>query len=450
MKLVQNTDAFLESFVELYKQNKAVRDSALVALLHAFCAKLGGNSNPEFPIKAINFFISLEATSRKSFDFVSANLLGPSLRTVQKQNAKTRKEVFILCDKGVVKERFFDFIECTVKEGGDCTVSIGFDGSKTPKKLMLSTANKAIIGGVVPDHFIDVSTMTEDEVKKKLDPKSDIIRADEIKLAVITVQRPKRGACPFFVLAGQPQTINMVSQFNQQITTWVTEACKERSKKGKVTHLASTAADGVGCDNEWVVCQMRLFLKGKGCHVGLIDTNHNQKNFRYQFLGGSCVVWIGWYLFDVELFRIADVSMLYWRIKDFASDLLVLRLASYETVSKIYSLEGQDVGSVAAVCTTLYMMRLRLCSVNSTNFGFRDRINFMWTSLLWMTSLGSRSVLGTNQSNMLANRRNLITESLACIFLFIRSDIVNSRYCTTEPVEHTIGGWRQKKREFTC
>ena len=187
---------------------------------------------------------------------------------------------------------------------------------------------------------------------------------------------------------------------------------------------------------------MRLFLKGMGIHVGLIDSNHNQKNFWYQFLGGSCVVWLGWYPIDADLFRIAGVSMLYWRIKDFASDLLVLRLASYETVCKIHSLKGQDVGTVAVVCATLYFMRLRLCAVNSTNLKFRDRINFMWTSLLWMTSLGSRSVLGTNQSNMLANRRNLITESIACIFLFIRSDIVNSRYCTTEPVEHTIGGWR--------
>ena len=197
------------------------------------------------------------------------------MRSVQKQNAKTRKEVFILCDEGVVKERFGDFLECTAAEGGRCTVSIGFDGSKTPKKLMLSTANKAIIGGTVPDHLIDVSEMTTEEVKEKLDPKSSVIRADEIKLAVVTVQQPRSGACPFFVLAGQPQTINMVSQFNQQITKWVTEACKERTEQGKVTHLASTAADGVGCNNEWVVCQMRLFLKGMGIHVGLIDTNHN-------------------------------------------------------------------------------------------------------------------------------------------------------------------------------
>ena len=118
----------------------------------------------------------------------------------------------------MVKERFADFIECTAAEGGHCTVSIGFDGSKTPKKLMLSTANKAIIGGAVPDHLIDVSNITMDEVKEKSDPKSSVIWDDEIKLAVVTVQRPKSGACPFFVLAGQPQTINMVSQFNQQIT----------------------------------------------------------------------------------------------------------------------------------------------------------------------------------------------------------------------------------------
>ena len=76
-------------------------------------------------------------------------------------------------------------------------------------------------------------------------------------------------------------------------------------------------------------------------------------------------------------------------------------------------------------------------------------MNFMWSSMIWMTSLGYRSTLGTNYSTMLANRRNIVTETIAFMFLFIREDIVNARYCTSEPCEHTFAGWRCERCEAT-
>jgi hypothetical protein len=123
--------------------------------------------------------------------------------------------------------------------------------------------------------------------------------------------------------------------------------------------LVSVAADGVGCDNKWICSQLMEYLSGNLRHVGLIDTNHNMKNFRYQFLGGSSVVWMGRFILDTELFRISGVATLFWRVKDFASDLLVLKLASVETVLKLYKSmteKSEDHGSVGILCVTLYFI----------------------------------------------------------------------------------------------
>ena len=129
----------------------------------------------------------------------------------------------------------------------------------------------------MPNHFLSMLGRTEDWVRFTLDPKSSIVRADEIKIAVIGTQNPKQGKYPFFVLVGQVQSINLSPTFNDDITRVCLKVLKER---GNANHV-SVAADGGGCDNRWVVRQLILFLKGKQRHLGLIDTNHNGKNFRY-------------------------------------------------------------------------------------------------------------------------------------------------------------------------
>ena len=85
-------------------------------------------------------------------------------------------------------------------------------------------------------------------------------------------------------------------------------------------------------------------MKGNNHHIGLIDTNHNAKNFRYQFIGGSLVVWIGNYDVDTELFTLASIYNLLWQVKDFALDLLVLKLLSHDTLSKLCYLQNEELG----------------------------------------------------------------------------------------------------------
>lgn len=50
---------------------------------------------------------------------------------------------------------------------------------------------------------------------------------------------------------------------------------------------------------------------------------------------------------------------------------------------------------------------------------------------------------------MWANKRKMILESIAVMFLCVRSDVTQPRRCTSEVNEHTFGMVRQMSREFT-
>ena len=68
------------------------------------------------------------------------------------------------------------------------------------------------------------------------------------------------------------------------------------------------------------------------------------------------MIWLRFYVIDTELFRQDGDWVLLWRIKDFASNVLVLKLALLDTVNKLCQLECEDEGSVAVVCVSLYFL----------------------------------------------------------------------------------------------
>lgn len=165
----------------------------------------------------------------------------------------------------------------------------------------------------------------------------------------------------------------MNSFFNDVITKLVVEKSKQCAK----FDLASIAADRVGCDNHWVNHQLVNFLKGKACHVGLVDTYDKAKSARYQYFGASSATWMGKYIVDPDLLHLACVSIFLLCIKEFASDLLVLKLTLYETVDKLCRLVDKDPGCFGLISTILFFIWARLCLVNSKSLGYHDRIVLM-------------------------------------------------------------------------
>ena len=216
--MTSNVDPFLTKFISLYNANSDVREGLIVSLMKAVLAKMSGHKNPVFSTKAMNFFIALEATSRKSFDYVSANFLGPGLRAVQRANEKETIPSFIVCEEDSVRFRLLRAINESAADPYNVTMALGFDGTKTPATLSLSTRHKAIIGGAYPDQVISVDGKDEDWVRAKLDPDSDIVRADELKVYIVSFQQPKIGHPVFFALVAQAQTVNMSSSFNDTVT----------------------------------------------------------------------------------------------------------------------------------------------------------------------------------------------------------------------------------------
>ena len=140
--------------------------------------------------------------------------------------------------------------------------------------MALSIGSDAIVGGVFPNHQIDINGKSDEEVMELLSDQSNIERAKELKFAVVTIQDPGVGESPYFVLGGQPQGINAVTSFNARVTDVCLKVCCQLES----VSVISASADGVGCDARFIRKQLVLFLSGVLNHVGLVDSNHNCKN----------------------------------------------------------------------------------------------------------------------------------------------------------------------------
>ena len=85
---------------------------------------------------------------------------------------------------------------------------------------------------------------------------------------------------------------------------------------------------------------------------------------------------MGYHVIDVEMMRIYNVSMELWRINEFASDLLVLKLASFNTVDKICCLKHEGISLIGVLYTTLYFVKINIYSVNARVMGYCKQIGF--------------------------------------------------------------------------
>ena len=83
---------------------------------------------------------------------------------------------------------------------------------------------------------------------------------------------------------------------------------------------------------------------------------------------------IGTCVSDDNLLQLSGISSDLWSQIDFASDLLVLKLASYKTVQSLYEyhISGEtetetdfSAGDIRSLMVTFIMMKLRLHAINS-------------------------------------------------------------------------------------
>ena len=176
---------------------------------------------------------------------------------------------------------------------------------------------------------------------------------------------------------------------------------------------------------------LRSFLRGEISHSAHTDTNHNMKNGRYQYIiGGNSVKTIGKTLIDTGLLKSAGVSQDLWRVKDFASDLLVLKLASANTVGMVLSVACADYKAAFALATTLFFVRVHLFAVNSKGaINAQERVVMLWSSFIYFLHIDGVHPV---------TKKNLLLECISMSFAMLRADVIRPSRITTEPSEHSI------------
>ena len=170
--------------------------------------------------KVLNFYLGLAATNTKSFEMISANLLGPSIRQVQRVAAKRRSSPFITFDRDAIITLVTSHLSKIRTRAKDMSMRVAFscgvDATALVKAYQISSSHCAIVGGAHPNHFISLHGKTKTEAFKLLkecqDGKHGAL-ADEIKVAVLCFQNTPTNMSPYFVLVGRPQTTNESNNF---------------------------------------------------------------------------------------------------------------------------------------------------------------------------------------------------------------------------------------------
>ena len=157
-------------------------------------------------------------------------------------------------------------------------------------------------------------------------------------------------------------------------------------------------------------------MEGKSSFTGLTDPNHNVKNGQYQMvIGGNTCKTIGHAIIDAGLLPIGKVPQDLWRIKDFASDLLVLKLASAKTIESVLPITVMDELSKKATCMILFFMRTHLYAVNNDGkLHAKTRCYLLWCSLIFMLQID-----GVHHTT----KKNWLVATVSLTFTMLRSDV---------------------------
>ena len=202
--------------------------------------------------------------------------------------------------------------------------------------------------------------------------------ATEIKVGLLSLQQATQGVSPFKIISARPQSINeSCDDYNYDIMYAVSDITN--------VHCVSIAFDGLSTETHFTRKNLIVFMKGTNNTVSMTDCNHVAKNLRSQLVLGSNIVTGGDAAFDVSILQLAGVSSELYRVDDYASDVVVLKLCSSDTIFKLLKLiemGAEDPMNIAFMATSLYFLRTFICAFNNHGIGSEARITMLWTSLI--------------------------------------------------------------------
>jgi hypothetical protein len=409
-----------------------------------------GRKNPRTEPKIMNFIQFIDTISPKAAEIASANLPGgPSMRWMQKLNACDRRGCILDSSISDMKTRLSEALKRPQMTGHNVSYSLSTDATKVPSELEILTAYCAIMGGAHPNHIISTRNMTPGEIKAIVEQSSaspmTLKLAVEIKVIFVVFQNCPQGVSPVEIIGARQLTSNETSSLTSDAIDAAVEVAALSSTLQSKVFFTNFAVDGVSAESSDVMEAVSKFLDGKTNYVGSVDNKYNAKNDRYQLIGGSCIGSIGNYVIDSDLLRQSGVGKDLWMIRDFASDKLAAELFSYLRLKKLgQGIENGHVtgliGDVGALATVFCMMRLHLHSVNGGGVPPKHRSLYLYSLKLFFTSFSGISM---------TPKRNMVSETIANLFLTLRVNVKKISHCTSEPSEHGSGNMRKSNRGFT-
>ena len=118
--------------------------------------------------------------------------------------------------------------------------------------------------------------------------------------------------------------------------------------------------------------------------------------------------------FDVSVLQLARVSQELYRVDDYASDVVVLKLCSSDTIFKLLKMiemGGEDPMNIVFMAMCLYFLRTFIRAFNGDEISSEDRITMLWSSLMWFISLN-----GVHEKSI----NNFTTACIGGVFLAMK------------------------------
>ena len=426
-----HNETWLNKFCTMYAREPSIKNSLLHALIQFTLSRYNGNVNAPASPKLIAFFQTMHAYSPRLYSFFSNNLGGYNERTLRRMSIRDSAQTPIIdCRLESIQFRSKEWIEKLRKDEEETIiVSVMADATKVPPIGEYSMRHHAWVGGEYPNHCIDDEDYDQEKfIQSKM--------ATEIKVALLSTQTSRNGTSPFKIICARPQSTNEVSnEYNNSILHCVDGIPN--------VQCVSIAFDGLASESKFIRNNLILFMNGSSQTLAMTDCNHAAKNIRSQLVLGSDIITGGEGFFDVGILMLAGIKRELYCVNDYASDVIVLKLCSGETISKLLALieqRSEDSKNIAFMSLSFYFLNTFLCAFNTSDISSEGRITMLWASLMWFTSLE-----GINEKT----QHNFTTACLGGIFLSMQKKVKNLRLTTTEPLEHTFGTTRSWKREFT-
>ena len=250
------------------------------------------------------------------------------------------------------------------------------DATKVPIAGEFSHKYNAWVGGRYPNHCIDASHYDQEKlITNEMDT--------EIKVGLLSLQEAIDSISTFKIISACTQSSNEpCDAYNYDIMNAVSEINN--------VHCISIAFDGLVTETNFIHTNLFAFMKGTSKTVAMTDCNHAAKNMRSQLVLRSSIVTGGEAAFDIGILRLAGVLPELYRVDDYTSDVLVLKLCSADKFSKLFKLletGAEDQMNIAFMAMCLYFLHTFICAFNGDDIGSEAKKTMLWSSLMWFSSL---------------------------------------------------------------